>query len=142
MLTDSRLHNLYVQSKKSMSKTEKEISQVEWKNINWAKVEGIIFKLQKRIYRASENGNVKLVRKLQKMMVASWSAKLLAVRKVTQENKGRRTAGVDGIKSLNNSQRLKLAIELKLDGKSRATRRVWIPKPGKKEKRPLGIPTM
>ncbi len=125
-----------------MSKTEKEISQVEWKNINWAKVEGIIFKLQKRIYRASENGNVKLVRKLQKMMVASWSAKLLAVRKVTQENKGRRTAGVDGIKSLNNSQRLKLAIELKLDGKSRATRRVWIPKPGKKEKRPLGIPTI
>ena len=125
-----------------MSKTEKEISQVEWKNINWAKVEGIIFKLQKRIYRASENGKVKLVRKLQKMMVASWSAKLLAVRKVTQENKGRRTAGVDGIKSLNNSQRLKLAIELKLDGKSRATRRVWIPKPGKKEKRPLGIPTI
>ncbi len=46
------------------------------------------------------------------------------------------------MKSLNNRQRVKLAQELSLDGKSRATRRVWIPKPGKTEKRPLGIPTM
>lgn len=119
-----------------MTNTEREISQVEWKNVNWAKIEGTIFKLQKRIYRASENENIKLVRRLQKMMVASWYAKLLAVRKVTQENKGKNTAGVDGIKSLNNNQRVKLARKLKIDGKSRATRRVWIPKPGKKEKRP------
>ncbi len=125
-----------------MTNTEKEISQVEWKNVNWAKVEGTIFKLQKRIYRASESRNVKLVRRLQKMIVNSWYAKLLAVRKVTQENKGKCTAGVDRVKSLNNRQRVKLAQELNLDGKSRATRRVWIPKPGKKEKRPLGIPTM
>lgn len=74
-----------------MTNTEREISQVEWKNVNWSKIEGTIFKLQKRIYRASENENIKLVRRLQKMMVASWYAKLLAVRKVTQENKGSAT---------------------------------------------------
>ncbi len=125
-----------------MTKTERAISQVGWENINWAKVEGIIFKLQKRIYRASGNEDKKLVRQLQKMIVNSWYAKLLAVRKVTQENKGKNTAGVDRVKSLNNRQRIKLAQELKLDGKTRATRRVWIPKPGKTEKRPLGIPTM
>ncbi len=71
-----------------MTNTEGETPQVGWKNINWAKVEGIIFKLQKRIYRASENENIKLVRQLQKTIVNSWYAKLLAVRKVTQENKG------------------------------------------------------
>jgi RNA-directed DNA polymerase len=72
----------------------------------------------------------------------SWSAKCLAVRKVTQENKGRKTAGVDGVKSLEPSQRFALIKQLKLKDKSQPTRRVWIPKPGKDEKRPLGIPTM
>jgi RNA-directed DNA polymerase len=49
---------------------------------------------------------------------------------------------VDGIKTLSPAARFELAGQLKLTGKSRPTRRVWIPKPGKEEKRPLGIPTM
>lgn len=118
-----------------MSKTEM-TSQVEWKTLNWAKVEWVVFKLQKRIYRASEQGDVKLVRRLQKMMVKSWFASLLAVRKVTQENKGRKTAGVDGVKNLDGKQRMRLAGNLALDNKARPLRRVWIPKPGKQEKRP------
>ena len=117
-------------------------SQVEWKTINWRQVQFQVFKLQKRIYRASQRGNVKLVRRLQKMMAKSWYAKLLAVRRVTQENKGKKTAGIDGIKAMTPKQRLELASNLKLNGKSRPTRRVWIPKPGRKEMRPLGIPTM
>ena len=72
----------------------------------------------------------------------SWSAKMLAVRRVTQENLGKRTAGVDGIKSLTPKQRLKLVSELRLNQKVKPTRRVWIPKPATEEKRPLGIPTM
>ncbi len=72
----------------------------------------------------------------------SWSAKTLAVRRVTQENLGKRTAGVDGIKSLTPKQRLKLVSELRLNQKVKPTRRVWIPKPGTQEKRPLGIPTV
>ncbi|MFB2982113.1 reverse transcriptase domain-containing protein [Microseira sp. BLCC-F43] len=53
-----------------------------------------------------------------------------------------KTAGVDGVKSLSPAARLELVRQLKLTGKSKPTRRVWIPKPGRKEKRPLGIPTM
>ena len=124
-----------------MSKTEI-ASQVEWKTLNWAKVDWAVFKLQKRIYRASERGDIKLVRRLQKMLVKSWYARLLAVRRITQENKGRKTAGIDGVKNLDNKQRIMLSRNLKVDGKASPTRRVWIPKPGKKEMRPLSIPTM
>ena len=113
-----------------------------WEEINWKAVEFQVFKLQKRIYRASLQGDKKLVHKLQRMMLSSYYGKLLATRKVTQENKGKKTAGVDGVKALKPKERLKLAKNLKLDGKSQPTRRVWIPKPGKKERRPLGIPTI
>jgi RNA-directed DNA polymerase len=115
---------------------------VEWKDTNWRKLERVVFKLQKRIYRAIQRGDVKAVRKLQKTLMRSWSAKCLAVRKVTQDNQGKKTAGVDGVKSLTPPQRLELASKLSLNPKVKPTRRVWIPKPGSEEKRPLGIPTM
>jgi RNA-directed DNA polymerase len=115
---------------------------VEWKDINWRKLERVTFKLQKRIFRASERGDVKAVRKLQKTLIRSWSAKCIAVRRVTQDNQGKNTAGVDGIKSLNPKQRMSLVGRLKLTGKVKPTRRVNIPKPGSTETRPLGIPTI
>jgi RNA-directed DNA polymerase len=115
---------------------------VEWKDIPWHKLERVIFKLQKRIFRASQRGEVKTVRRLQKTLMRSWSAKMLAVRRVTQDKQGKKTAGVDGIKSLTPPQRLALIGNLKLSQKAKPTRRVWIPKPGSEEKRPLGIPTM
>jgi RNA-directed DNA polymerase len=74
--------------------------------------------------------------------VRSWSAKCLAVRRVTQENRGKRTAGIDGVKSLTPPQRLQLVRTLQLPQRARPTRRVWIPKPGTDEQRPLGIPTL
>ncbi len=113
-----------------------------WDNINWLKVERYVFKQQKRIYAASRRGDVKQVRKLQKTLMRSWSNKVLSIRRVTQDNRGKKTAGVDGVKALSPKARLKLIGQLKLTGKSRPTRRVWIPKPGKDEKRPLGIPTI
>jgi RNA-directed DNA polymerase len=67
---------------------------------------------------------------------------LLAVRRVTQDNHGKKTAGVDGVKSLTPKQRLALVDKIKLGTKAKPTRRVWIPKPGTSEERPLGIPTM
>ena len=73
---------------------------VEWKDINRRKAERLTFKLQKRIFRASERGDVKAVRKLQKTLIRSWSARALAVRRVTQDNQGKKTAGVDGMKKL------------------------------------------
>uniref|UniRef100_A0A1D9G1Y4 Reverse transcriptase N-terminal domain-containing protein n=1 Tax=Moorena producens (strain JHB) TaxID=1454205 RepID=A0A1D9G1Y4_MOOP1 len=72
----------------------------------------------------------------------SWTAKMIAVRRVTQENKGKKTAGIDGVKALTNKQRLILVANLKVSKKAQPTRRVWIPKPGRTEKRPLGMPTM
>jgi len=124
-----------------MSKTSLKTT-AEWNQINWRKLERRVYKLQKRIYKASQRGDVKTVRRLQKTLMKSWSARALAVRKVTQDNQGKKTAGVDGIKSLTPKQRLDLVINLKLGSKVSPTRRVWIDKPGKDEKRPLGIPTM
>ncbi|WP_338421849.1 group II intron reverse transcriptase/maturase [Nostoc flagelliforme] len=113
-----------------------------WKDINWRQAERYVFKLQKRIYAASRRGDVKQCRKLQHTLMRSWSNRVLAVRRVTQDNQGKKTAGVDGLKSLSPKARLELAGQLKLTGKSKPTRRVWIPKPGREEKRPLGTPTM
>ena len=110
--------------------------------MNWRKLERKVYKLQKRIYQASIRGDVKAFRRLQKTLMKSWSAKVLAVRRVTQDNQGKKTAGVDGLKSLTLKQRLTLVANLKLSSKVAPTRRVWIPKPGTEEKRPLGIPTM
>ena len=124
-----------------MSKTSLKTT-VEWKAIPWRKLERKVYKLQKRIYRASRRGDVKAVRRLQKTLMKSWSAKCLSVRRVTQDNQGKKTAGVDGKKTLTPKQRLALVAELSLGSKASPTRRVWIPKPGKDEKRPLGIPTM
>jgi RNA-directed DNA polymerase len=116
---------------------------VEWNTIPWRKLERRVFKLQKRIYKASQRGDVKAVRKLQKTLLHSWSAKCLAVRRVTQDNRGKKTAGVDGRKNLSPKARLILVQSLKLGYKAAPTRRVWIPKPGSEgEKRPLSIPTL
>jgi RNA-directed DNA polymerase len=125
-----------------MSKTQSKQLMVEWRSIDWRKLERRVYKLQKRIYRASQRGDVKALRRLQKMLMKSWSARVLAVRRVSQDNTGKKTAGVDGVKSLTPKQRLNLVNQLNLGTKVSPTRRVWIPKPGTEEKRPLGIPTM
>lgn len=114
----------------------------EWNTIPWRKLERKVFKLQKRIYQASSRGDVKLVHRLQRLLLKSWSAKCLATRKVTQDNRGKKTAGVDGQTALTPEQRLNLVSHLKLTQKPLPTRRVWIDKPGKAEQRPLGIPTI
>lgn len=123
------------------SNTESQ-TEVEWKDINWNKVQRVVFKLQKRIFKASQRGDVMAVRRLQKTLMRSWSAKALAVRRVTQDNRGKKTAGIDGVKSLTPKQRLELVRQLRLNRKAKPVRRVWIDKPGRDEKRPLGIPTM
>ena len=122
--------------------TDSKQKTVGWDSINWHKVDRYVYKLQTRIYAASRHGEIKKVRKLQKTLMNSWSCKVLAVRRVTTENRGKKTAGVDGVKNLSPVARMKLVGQLRLTGKSKPTRRVWIPKPGKDEKRPLGIPTM
>ena len=72
----------------------------------------------------------------------SGAARCLAVRRVTQDNQGKKTAGVDGVAQLAPPERLDLARSLRISPSTRPVRRVWIPKPVKPEKLPLGIPTM
>jgi len=116
----------------------------DWTQIPWRKLERKVYRLQKRIYQASLRGNDQAVHNLQRLLMKSKAARTLAVRRVTQENQGKRTAGVDGVKSIKPAQRLALAHHLRHHQRIKPlpTRRVWIPKPGKAEKRPLGIPTM
>jgi RNA-directed DNA polymerase len=71
----------------------------EWNTIPWAKAERAVFKLQKRIYQASQRGETQTVHELQRLLMKSWWACLLAVRRVTQDNAGKKTAGVDGVGS-------------------------------------------
>jgi RNA-directed DNA polymerase len=117
-------------------------SRYEWNTLTWRKLERQVFKLQKRIYQASARGEVKIVRKLQRLLCHSWAAKCLAVRRVTQDNQGKKTAGIDGVKSISPRQRLEMVERLKLSDQASATRRVWIAKTNSMEQRPLGIPTL
>ncbi|MBC7569103.1 MAG: reverse transcriptase N-terminal domain-containing protein [Spirosoma sp.] len=117
-------------------------TKVEWRHTPWPKLEQYVFKLQKRIFKAAQLGDDKTVRQLQKTLLRSRSAKTIAVRQVSQDNRGRNTAGVDGIKTLTPAQRLELVSQLRLTGQAMPTRRVWIPKAGTTEKRPLGIPKL
>jgi RNA-directed DNA polymerase len=114
---------------------------VAWQDIPWKKVHRHVFRLQKRIYRTTQRGEVRVARRLQNLLMKSWYARLLAVRRISQDNRGKKTAGVDGVKSLTPAQRWRLAKAICLDGKATPLRRTWIAKRGSDEKRPLGIPT-
>src|SRR5215813_7878617 len=84
-------------------------SSEAWNKIPWRKLEKHCFRIQKRIFRASQRGNTRAVHKLQKLLMKSQAARLLAVRRVTQENQGKKTAGIDGVKSVKPAQRLTMA---------------------------------
>jgi RNA-directed DNA polymerase len=123
-----------------------ELESETWNKLPWRKFEQHVYRIQKRIYRASQQGNTRKVQKLQKLLMKSEAARLLAVRRVTQDNQGKKTAGVDGVKSVPPKQRLVMVKMIHPKhwkrSKPKPVRRVWIPKPGKDEQRPLGIPTM
>uniref|UniRef100_UPI00389022A5 reverse transcriptase N-terminal domain-containing protein n=1 Tax=Methanobrevibacter sp. TaxID=66852 RepID=UPI00389022A5 len=85
----------------------------DWSCINWYKVEKYVDKLQKRIYHAESIGDSRKVRDLQRILVRSTSAILIAVKRVTQINKGKRTPGIDGKVIKTDKQRGKLVDELK-----------------------------
>jgi RNA-directed DNA polymerase len=113
-----------------------------WNNIDWKAIDGQVFKWQRQIYTASKENDIRKVRILQNRLFSSYGAKLLAIRRITQDNKRKKTAGIDGVKELSPKERLSLTAQLKFPKKASPIRRVWIPKPGKLEKRPLGIATI
>ena len=107
-----------------------------WKKIPWNLVQLEVYNLQYKIYCHAKNNQIGLVRNCQRKLVKLETSKLLAVRLVSQDNRGKITAGVDKI-----AERLELACKLKFDGKASKIRRVFVPKSNGKL-RPLGIPTM
>jgi RNA-directed DNA polymerase len=113
-----------------------------WKDINWSLTDKRILRYQTRIYKAARDGNISKVKCLQKRLLKSPDAKLIAVRRVTTLNKGKTTPGIDGQIYVTDIEKIKLVKRLRLDGKALPIRRAYIPKPGKTEKRPLGIPTV
>ena len=118
------------------------MSLAAWKDINWPLVDKRILRYQTRIYKAAKEGNISKAKCLQKRILRSTDAKLIAVRRVTTLNKGKTTPGVDGQIYVTDIEKIKLVKQLRLDGKALPIRRAYIPKPGKSEKRPLGIPTV
>ncbi len=114
----------------------------QWNKIDWKRAEKHVNGLQVRITKAVKAEKWYLVKRLQYLLTHSFYAKLLAIRKVTQ-NKGRRTAGIDG--EIWSSPESKMKAVLSLTDKkyvAKPLKRVFLEKPGKKKKRPLGIPTL
>ncbi|WP_218939419.1 reverse transcriptase N-terminal domain-containing protein [Wolbachia endosymbiont of Atemnus politus] len=90
----------------------------KWNAIPWRKLEKLVFKLQKRIYQAEKRKDIKNVHRLQKLLLHLRSAKMLAVRKVTQDNRGIKTPGVDGKANLNPEERIQLTYSLDIRKKA------------------------
>lgn len=117
---------------------------VIWKRLPWKKFQRNLYRLQQRIFRNSQQGNHRRVKRLQRFLLKSKSAIYLAVRQITQLNMGKKTAGVDGIASLSPKKRLELVEKLHsmgLNWKHSGLRNIPIPKPDG-TKRMLHVPTI
>jgi len=114
-----------------------------WDTVNWRQAQKIVRNLRARIFRATQAGNYRKVRSLQKLLLRSRSNILMSVRRVTQVNAGRNTPGVDKLVVKTPQARGRLVDQLSAfqPWQSKPARRVYIPKSNGKL-RPLGIPTV
>ena len=106
-----------------------------WKFTNWGELQKVTFRLQRRIFKAVKTGDEARARRLQKLVLTSYAARMLAIRQVTQLNAGKKTAGIDGKKSLTFEERFQLENVLKKQVKNwkhQGLREIPIPKKGGK----------
>jgi RNA-directed DNA polymerase len=117
-------------------------NEVDWHAINWQKAHTIVRRLQARIVKATQAGRWGKVRALQRLLTHSFSAKVIAVKRVT-ENRGNRTPGVDGVIWERPEKKAQAVATLRQRGyRTQPLRRVYIAKSGGKGTRPLSIPCM
>jgi RNA-directed DNA polymerase len=117
--------------------------EMGWYGIDWQKAHKEVRRLQARIVKATQEGRWGKVKALQRLLTRSYSARVLAVKRVT-ENDGKKTPGVDGVVWNTPQKKWQAVHDLRQRGyHPQPLRRVYIPKTSNPEKkRPLGIPTM
>ncbi len=115
----------------------------DWNAINWRKANRTVRNLRRRIFRATQESDQKKVRSLQKLMLKSYSNRLVSVWRVTQTNAGKNTPGVDKLVIKTPAARGRMVDDLAhyTLWKAKPARRVYIPKANNKL-RPLGIPVV
>ncbi|OYD96309.1 RNA-dependent DNA polymerase [Nostoc sp. 'Peltigera membranacea cyanobiont' 210A] len=102
-----------------------------WRALPWKKFRRNLFRLQKRVFKAVQVGDKRKARSLQKLILKSTSARFLAIRQVSQLNAGKKTAGIDGKKSLSFKERFNLEELMKMNSgnwKHQGLREIPIPK--------------
>ena len=111
--------------------------------VPWSTLEQQVVRMQKQISQACQHGDQKAVHCLQQQLIESEAARLLAVRRVAEEHQGKHTAGVDGGPALTAQERVAMASTIHPNNWKHQPpapiRRVWVPKPGTGERRPLAI---
>ena len=116
--------------------------KLQWNQINWKKAEEQVNRLQIRIVKATLEQKWRLVKRLQYLITHSFYAKALAVRRVVT-NPGKKTPGIDGVLWKSDKDKMEAVLALNVQTyHAKPLKRIYIEKFGKKEKRPLGIPTM
>jgi RNA-directed DNA polymerase len=123
-----------------------EDATLDWRQVDWRAAQESVRRLRQRIFTASQAGDLARVRNLQKLMLRSRSNTLVSVRRVTERNAGRLTAGVDGEVVLTPEAKMRLVERVQRSTEpftAMPVRRVYIPKRGSGAKRrPLGIPVI